>query len=197
MRQRWHWHNAHSPQLRINLWALRMQILREAFAAAQVADPLETKAQAAMQVFVAARHQVQLYDDVLPMLQQMRQQWRLGVISNGIADIKLVGLEQHFEVALSAHLFGNAKPHASIFHAACAELAVAPEQTLYVGDDLYFDIEGAQQAGLRAAWMRRDAQKSIQAAHAHIAYEVVCSDMQQLWQWLQQQGGDHANASER
>ncbi|MBI3230051.1 MAG: HAD hydrolase-like protein, partial [Burkholderiales bacterium] len=60
---------------------------------------------------------------------------------------------------------------------------------LYVGDDLYFDVEGAQQAGLRAVWIQRDSNKAIDQRHAHITYEACCSDLHQLYQWLQQDRG--------
>jgi phospholysine phosphohistidine inorganic pyrophosphate phosphatase len=61
----------------------------------------------------------------------------------------VVGLE--YAVGRAATLVG--KPSASFFHAATAELG-GPAGVAMVGDDLWSDIRGAQQAGL-AGWLVR------------------------------------------
>ncbi|MDZ4117354.1 MAG: HAD family hydrolase, partial [Xanthomonadaceae bacterium] len=50
---------------------------------------------------------------------------------------------------------GAAKPDASIFHAACARLKLAPGEVLHVGDDPHLDVVGAHGAGLRGCWINR------------------------------------------
>ncbi|MEG0183601.1 MAG: HAD family hydrolase, partial [Stenotrophomonas sp.] len=46
---------------------------------------------------------------------------------------------------------------ASIFHAACDRLGVAPTHVLHVGDHAEMDVVGAMQAGLRGCWINREA----------------------------------------
>jgi len=60
-----------------------------------------------------------------------------------------------FRFQLGAREHGAAKPAASIFHAACAQLGLRPAQVLHVGDDIALDIVGAAQAGLRTCWINR------------------------------------------
>ncbi len=45
------------------------------------------------------------------------------------------------------------KPHPEAFRAAAAAVEVAPERAVYVGDRLFEDVHGPQQAGMRAIWV--------------------------------------------
>jgi len=107
---------AAEPAYQINLWALRhavlTQALRESEEDLQLADP-------AMVIFTTARNSVEPFDDVVPGLQRLAQRLVLGTISNGFADLKHIGLADHFRTSLAAHQFGSAKPDPAIFHAAC------------------------------------------------------------------------------
>ncbi|WP_295998393.1 HAD family hydrolase [Rugamonas sp.] len=171
------------PGLIANLAALRRAGLDEAFAqagedAAHIAG--------AMEHFLAARNAVTLYEDVLPALAWLKRQpgLKLGVITNGNADLAAIGHAHHFELALAAADFGKAKPDPAIFLAACAALGVAPRDAIYVGDDLRLDVDGAQRAGLRAVWLQRhDAGTQAQLA-AGVRPDAICADLGELTAWL-------------
>lgn len=131
---------------------LREEGLRRALVASGEDPALAT---IAFDVFLTARQDVRFYDDVLPMLRQWSERFRLVAISNGNADVDRVGLGSYFHASISAHRIGIAKPDPRIFLAACDAVGVAPSQTLHVGDDLELDVVGARNAGLHAAWLRR------------------------------------------
>ena len=169
------------PRFSYDLWALRHRLLQDVFVE-QGEDP--AKADAAMAVFAAARNAVELYPDVTPALTELAKRVRLGTISNGFADLNSIGLAPHFEVSIAAHQFGCAKPDPRIFHAACEKLSLAPDEVLYVGDDLVLDVQGAQQAGLQAGWMNRRGLKSEHPHHAHIKPDAEFNDLHDLTQWL-------------
>lgn len=169
---------AHSdPKYKINLWALRhaalTAVLSEYGEDPALADP-------AMEIFTSGRNAVTPFDDVVPALRQLKPRLKLGTVSNGFADLGRIGLAEHFEISIAAHQFGTAKPDPTIFHAACSALEVAPEQTVYVGDDLTLDVLGAQQAGLRAVWMNRFQRR----LPAHVRPDAVCADLSELAIWL-------------
>ena len=170
------------PRFHGNLIELRRAGLLTAFEAAGE-DP--ALVDGAIAQFLAARHRVQPYDDVLRGLAWMGQRMLVGSISNGNADLEIIGLAQHFKVSIAASDFGVAKPDASIFLAACTALGVAPHEAVYVGDDLYFDVTGAQGAGMRAVWMNR------KGSDAHLATGVqpdaICANFDELLLWLQGQ----------
>jgi HAD superfamily hydrolase (TIGR01549 family) len=171
---------AREPRYAVDLGALRRAILHEAFAEAGE-DPASIDG--AMEVFFAARNDVTPFADVLPALPRLARLARLGTVTNGNANLAAIGLAHHFEYSLSAAEFGKAKPDAGIFLAACAAMGVAPHQALYVGDDILIDVQGAQQAGLRAAWINRDG-SDADVRHG-VRPDVACADLGQLLQWLE------------
>ncbi|WP_395404886.1 HAD family hydrolase [Pseudoduganella sp. UC29_106] len=170
------------PELHVDLGKLRRASLEAVFAhAGEDAAGVE----GAMQHFFAARNAVTPYDDVLPGLLKLKHQVVLGTISNGNADLEVIGLAHHFKVSLAAGDFGKAKPDPGIFLAACHALHVAPWDAVYVGDDLKLDVEGAQRAGLRAVWLNRTGS----AAHleAGVKPDAICSSFEELLAWLEEQ----------
>jgi 2-haloalkanoic acid dehalogenase type II len=110
---------------------------------------------AAFEAYFAARCEVEHYDDSIEALQRLAARVPLAALSNGNACLDRIGLMHLFKFQLGAREHGAAKPAASIFHAACRELDVAPSQVLHVGDDVELDVVGAARAGLRSCWINR------------------------------------------
>ncbi len=115
----------------------------------------ESRTEEGFRVFHQARQQVTFYDEVLGGLQDLSFHYRLGSITNGNADLAIIGVEHLFDSALYATLELPAKPAADIFLRACEELGASPQSVLHVGDNAYTDIEGARQVGCRTAWINR------------------------------------------
>lgn len=139
-------HNAHDfTYLRISALA----------AHARACGYEEAVAERAFQVFFAARNELQPYADVQPALERLRTRYTLASLSNGNADLELIGLARLFSVSLNARQIGAAKPHPRCFQHLARELRLEPRSILYVGDDPLLDIEGARACGLRTAWMNR------------------------------------------
>lgn len=105
--------------------------------------------------FFEQRQRVELYADVPAALARLSQRHPVLALTNGNADLARIGLSGWFVGTLSAREFGQGKPHAAFFHAACARLGLPPDQVLHVGDDWALDIEGAWAAGQPAAWIHR------------------------------------------
>jgi putative hydrolase of the HAD superfamily len=141
-----------NPQLHHDLSALRRLTLREALensgADLALLEP-------AYEAFYAARNQVEFYPDALDALARIAARVPVAALSNGNADLARIGLDHHFAFQLGSREHGAAKPAASIFHAACERLGVAPAQVLHVGDHVEMDVVGAMQAGLRGCWINR------------------------------------------
>ena len=108
------------------------------------------------EIFIASRHRVEFYPDVLPALDVLGQYFRLATLSNGNADIRRIGVADRFEFSLNAGLIGYAKPDPRAFQKVLDLSGCDPMEVLYVGDDPDHDIAGPQKLGLRTAWMRRD-----------------------------------------
>ncbi len=137
-----------------DLGALRLLSLRRLLAHAGD-DP--ALADAAFEVFMAARQEVQLYADALPALERLSSRYPLVALTNGNADIGRIGLARYFRANVSARDAGVAKPDARIFRRAAEAAGVAAAQVLHVGDDALLDAQGALDAGMQAVWLRRQA----------------------------------------
>ena len=170
-----------NPHLHHDLSALRRLTLREALENSGASlDLLEP----AYEAFYAARNQVEYYPDALDGLLRIAARVPVAALSNGNADLARIGLDHHFAFQLGSREHGAAKPQASIFHAACDRLGVAPGQVLHVGDHVDMDVMGALGAGLRACWINREAARW---PHAPQAPDLEFDTLAGLADWLDTQ----------
>jgi putative hydrolase of the HAD superfamily len=173
---------ARQPEFHLDLGKLRRAGLHAAFAEA---GEDAAKVELAMVQYFAARNAVIPYDDVLPGLLRLKDRVLVGSISNGNADLQTIGLSHHFKVSVAAHQLGVAKPDAAIFLEACRLLGVAPEDVVYVGDDVLLDVQGAQRAGLRAVWMNRTG--STRHLEHEVVPDAIVRDFDELLDWLKRE----------
>jgi putative hydrolase of the HAD superfamily len=61
-----------------------------------------------------------------------------------------VGLLHYFNPIIVSGDYGYRKPDPRLFQKALDALQVRPEQALFFGNDLFHDISGAQQVGMKA-----------------------------------------------
>lgn len=104
--------------------------------------------------------QVRLDPEAAEVLQQVRRQRALALVSNfdyapyvqGL--IVRMGLAPLFDAVLVSDAVGVKKPHPGIFDQALRHLGVSAAQAMHVGDSQE-DIEGATGAGIRPVWIDR------------------------------------------
>ncbi|WP_119072347.1 HAD family hydrolase [Aggregatilinea lenta] len=102
-------------------------------------------------------------DGVYEMLRALRDDGlRLGLISNTfwpgsvhLQDLERFDLTPYFERLIFSSDAEAWKPNSGVFLQALDTLDLAPGEAAYVGDSLYFDVWGAQQAGLRSVWIEQ------------------------------------------
>ena len=141
------------PALKHRLSELRRRILFNALEGAGYGhEEAASLAECGFQVFLAARHQVELFAEVHPTLEALANRFQLGVITNGNADVRRLGLADYFQFALCAEELGIGKPDPKPFAEALARAGVKAEHAVHIGDHPSDDIGGAQAAGLRAIW---------------------------------------------
>lgn len=109
----------------------------------------------AFDVFFRARNELEPFVDVRPALERLKPRYALATLSNGNADLALIGLAELFRVSLNARQIGAAKPARDCFEKLADALQLEPQAILYVGDDPLLDVEAARAAGLRTAWINR------------------------------------------
>ncbi|RXE49494.1 HAD family hydrolase [Chromohalobacter israelensis] len=103
--------------------------------------------------FLDLRHDLTPYPDVVPLLDALRQRYRLAAITNGNADLKRLALAEHFPVMIAAGELHAPKPDPRAFLAALARLGATPSRALHVGDSWREDVLPAQRLGMQVAWV--------------------------------------------
>jgi putative hydrolase of the HAD superfamily len=144
------------PDMRHDFTWLRLESLRRHAVEAGYAPSL---ADEAFEVFYRARNEVILYDDVRPALEQLARHYRLFAISNGNADLAVIGLHHYFEARLTAREAGMLKPDPRIFAQLLALAGLDATEAAHVGDDAEADVEGARASGILPVWLNREAQR--------------------------------------
>jgi HAD superfamily hydrolase (TIGR01549 family) len=141
------------PRLKHDISSLRTRVLTEALSRSGHGDESETLAKTAFEVFMHERHAVEYFEHVLPVLEQLKQEFRLGVISNGNADVYRLDIGRFFEFAIAAGDVGASKPNRVVFDAALNAAKCAPENIVHIGDNHEADIAGAQAMGMATVWV--------------------------------------------
>jgi putative hydrolase of the HAD superfamily len=124
--------------------------------------PLEKREQ--LPLFLAELHRgisrkrLHLYPQVQETLDQLRSHYRMAVVSDAqsayaVPELRAVGLVPYFNPIIVSGDYGYRKPDSRLFQNALDALHVRPEQALFLGNDLYRDIHGAQQAGMKAIFV--------------------------------------------
>ena len=140
------------PEIAYDRTRLRKEAL---WLAARRADYVEFDVESAFAVFFVARNAVEPFADVRPTLERLGRRYTLASLSNGNADLRLIGLHDLFAFSLNAIDVGAAKPESLMFNQARHRLAARPEQIVHVGDDPEHDVFGAARAGFRTVWVNR------------------------------------------
>ena len=142
------------PTLGYRLTAFRQRLIETSLLSYLDEKSAASHAEGAMEIFLAARNEVEFFEGALDTLRNIAQSFQLGAITNGNADIDRIGLNEYFNFAFSAEQVGAPKPAPDLFHAALAYTGCEPRQMVYVGDDPIKDIDAANEVGLRTIWMK-------------------------------------------
>ena len=107
------------------------------------------------------------YPETLEVLEALRAgAVRMAIISNApwdvpgrllVRDMERCGIAGFFEAMVMSGDVPWRKPNPEFMWEAARRLEVEPSECLVVGDSLRADIAGARAAGIRCAWVKRDA----------------------------------------
>ena len=141
------------PSFKHRISALRRRVLFHALEdAGYNHDEAQNLAEQGFEVFLQGRHKLDIFPEVVPMLEILTKSYTLGVITNGNADVRRLGLADYFAFALCAEDLGIGKPDPAPFIEALKRGKAQAANAVHVGDHPGDDVAGAQQAGMRAIW---------------------------------------------
>ena len=157
------------PALAGDVTELRKRSLAALFREAEAEHALSEEA---FEVFRRARSEVTLYEGVDALLADLAPRYRIAAITNGNADLGIVGIADRFELAMHASLDWPAKPEPAMFEHVIERFGIEPRALLHVGDSAATDVGGAHRAGARAVWFNAGGADWDAAAGPAPAFEV-------------------------
>jgi putative hydrolase of the HAD superfamily len=101
-----------------------------------------------------ARKRLKLYPQVREVLDQLRSQYLLAVVTDAqsayaVAELHAVGLLNYFNPVIVSGDYGYRKPDVRLFQRALDALHVKADQALFIGNDMQRDIFGPQQLNIK------------------------------------------------
>ena len=102
--------------------------------------------------FLEERHKVEFFDGVIPVLEKLSLNYKLGVLTNGNADIKKLGIDHMFDFSVSSMDVKSNKPDQGHFIRAKELSQINFHNTLHVGDHPVNDVYGARELGINVMW---------------------------------------------
>lgn len=107
-----------------------------------------------------------IYPETVATLEALSKVARLCIISNTqrlftMPELAHFDLPCYFEQIIISSDLCLCKPDPAIFEAGCERMNVAPENAIYVGDNIFDDVYGAGQVGMKTVWLKRPQQATF------------------------------------
>jgi putative hydrolase of the HAD superfamily len=118
-------------------------------------------------------NRLELYPEVREVLDELRPRYRLAALSDAqtawaLPEMRLVGLDGYFFPIVVSGDLGYRKPDPRIFALTLRRMHLPAEEVVFVGNDMYRDIHGARQAGLRTVFFATgQGQQQMDGVEAH------------------------------
>ena len=112
----------------------------------------------AFDIFYEARQQITLFDDVKPVLDELKKSYQLVSLTNGNANTVKTGVDHWFDIALNSASVGKLKSEPDIYRQVQQLANIEAGQMVHIGDDPLNDVAGAKSAGVFAIWLNRKQQ---------------------------------------
>ena len=98
---------------------------------------------------------IRLYDHAAELLENLSKKYTLAAVTDGqseyaTGEMKMLGIDKYFKSIVISGNFGYRKPDERMFRQAMNEIDADPSECLYIGNDIYADIYGAQNVGIKS-----------------------------------------------
>jgi putative hydrolase of the HAD superfamily len=122
---------------------------------------------------------VYLDKDAKALLQRLHGKYKLGIISNfAIPEcveklLKAHGLDSFFDAVVVSAAVNKRKPSPEIFKTMLLALGVSASETIFVGDTLDSDVEGAKAVGMKSVYIQRRIEKELENVHPDVVIKSL------------------------
>ena len=102
---------------------------------------------------------MQLYTDVKKILERLYRKVMIGTLSNGNADLDIIGISKFFKFSICSKDVGSNKPSPPHFVKALELANCLADEALHIGDCPINDIGGARNCNFNTIWFNCDRSK--------------------------------------
>jgi 2-haloalkanoic acid dehalogenase type II len=162
----------------VDFRAVRFESFRQILAI--VGRPDESLAYHLYGLYMKHRYEdIEIYDDVIPVLEALKGKYILGLHSNGNSYPELCGLEGFFDFMVFSEECGIEKPDPGFYRIVLEQAGCAPDELLNVGDSLHNDVTAALSEGISSVWLNRRGE--TKPADIDVEFEIhSLSDLPKL-----------------
>jgi putative hydrolase of the HAD superfamily len=105
----------------------------------------------------ASRYRLQRYPDETRVLKELHARFPLGAVSDAQSiwlwpEIRALGIAPFFKSVAVSSDYGFRKPDPRLFNKTLNALRLNPDEVLFVGNDMYRDIHGAKELGVKTVF---------------------------------------------
>lgn len=114
----------------------------------------------ASRVFRASsRYKLELYPGAYDTLATLQKSYSMAAVSDGqslwaVPELKTCRIADFFSFVLVSGDFGFRKPDKRLFDIAAEKLGLEKNEILFVGNDMYRDVYGAENSGIRSVFFK-------------------------------------------
>ena len=130
--------------------------------------------------FFKVRNKVQLYKDAKTILERLHRKVLIGSLSNGNADLEIIGINSFFDFSVNSKDVGSNKPSPPHFLKALEVASCDADEAIHVGDCPVNDVGGARNCNINAIWFNCEKNKwdeifpcDLQARSWKDLYEII------------------------
>jgi len=107
----------------------------------------------------ASRFRLQPYPGVEDTIRQLYPNYDLAVVTDGqsayaLPELNAIGLSGYFDPIVVSGDHGYRKPDRRLFATALDAMKIEPAAVLFVGNDMYRDVHGAQKLGMKTVFFK-------------------------------------------
>ena len=109
---------------------------------------------------------IRIYPNTVSILECLSKKFRLAIVSNTqrlftLPELKKFHIEEYFECIVFSSDVKASKPNPKIFKKLLSCMKIQPDDAIFVGDNMFDDIWGAQRVGMKTIWINRSGSSNF------------------------------------
>lgn len=146
-----------NPDLKYQLSTLReLYFIELGLLAGYSKSEAKQMASSSFEIFFNERNNVVLFEGVEDCLNDLKERYSLGVITNGNADLKKIGIDHYFDFSFSASDLNASKPDPIMFEAVKEFTGCTGQQICHVGDHPLLDVKASHDCEMNPIWFNKE-----------------------------------------